>query len=263
MKKSLGLIALLAAAALSPQGAGAATVVPPPVSTLEILDVEGRWIDTTGGTGVRGLGTASVRWGIPWNNRGVRSGYDFDGVDDGTPQLPETDFVLGTFTHLNRVIANGTSITAARLQVSFRVRINDLTNGLSRLVDAQSTFDFLHWETPNDARPCADGGANGAGVNVNGCADRVTPVLNPAFSDTFRLGRAVYTLDITGFDKGDAFWTTEDAANRSRLFGRFTASPDLTEGESGEPPAPIPLPAAGWLMLAGLAGLGAAARRRR
>lgn len=38
---------------------------------------------------------------------------------------------------------------------------------------APVSLDFLinFQETPNGANPCADGGANGAGVNVNGCAD--------------------------------------------------------------------------------------------
>lgn len=41
----------------------------------------------------------------------------------------------------------------------------------------------------------------------------------------------------------------------------FFASMDFTK-TSGTGPTPIPLPAAGWLMLAGLGGLGLAARRR-
>jgi hypothetical protein len=41
------------------------------------------------------------------------------------------------------------------------------------------------------------------------------------------------------------------------------ANPDKCVPVDPDDPAPVPLPAAGWLMLAGLGGLGALARRRR
>ncbi len=52
------------------------------------------------------------------------------------------------------------------------------------------------------------------------------------------------------------------------LAGLWSSSKDLSHASvyyNGEPtpPAPIPLPAAAWMLLAGLGGLGAVARRRR
>jgi hypothetical protein len=48
--------------------------------------------------------------------------------------------------------------------------------------------------------------------------------------------------------------------------GSWSSSKDLSHASiytNGEQPAPIPLPAAAWMLLAGLGGLGAVARRRR
>ncbi len=43
--------------------------------------------------------------------------------------------------------------------------------GAPAVTGATITFEVLFEETPNNDDPCADGGANGSGVNINGCAD--------------------------------------------------------------------------------------------
>jgi hypothetical protein len=160
-------------------------------------------------------------------------------------------FDLGTFTHRNQPIQAGTSITQATLKVFFDFMIDD--DPLMTIISRSSTFVFKHLETPNGADPCADGGDNGVGVNVNGCADNVDPVTNPAFSEAFDVGGVTYLLDVTGFDIGSSFWTVEGATNTATIQARFTAKENV---------APIPLPAAGWLLLSALAGAAALARRR-
>ena len=57
-------------------------------------------------------------------------------------------------------------------------------------------FDFVHNETDNGANPCANGGANNAGVNINGCADSVTFLYN-SLSDSFTVDGIEYTLDLS------------------------------------------------------------------
>jgi hypothetical protein len=43
----------------------------------------------------------------------------------------------------------------------------------------------------------------------------------------------------------------------------FTTPEGLMVDVSNTPPSPVPLPASAWLMLSGVVGLGATARRRR
>lgn len=219
--------------------------------TISITSVTGEWTNIVGGALTSGVGTNKIRWG---ENTGYgQSGYDFTGI--APPTLaglpPDTVFDLGTFTHHNNPISAGTSITAATLKVLFNFVIDsDPMNTISR----SSTFVFKHNETDNGANPCADGGTVGIGVNVNGCADNVDPATNPNFSESFTVDGIEYLLDVTGFNIGSSFWTTEQASNTATIQARFTEKSNV---------APIPLPAAGWLLVAAVAGVGAVSRRRK
>ncbi len=97
----------------------------------------------------------------------------------------------------------------------------------------------------------------GSGVNLNGCADRVTATTNVGSSASFTIGSDVYKFDITGFgpstDPLRTFWTIEGQDNAVGLTARYTLESNL--------PA-VPLPAAGWLLAAGLGGLVAFGRRK-
>jgi hypothetical protein len=235
---------LLAASAAACVLAGAAQA-----GTISITSVNGAWTSITGGTNTSGVGTNSISWG---NSTGFgQSGYDFVGNAPLPNLLPDTVFDLGTFTHRNQPIVAGTSISAATLKVFFDFVI-DAEPGTT--YSRSSTFTFDHWETDNGANPCADGGPNGVGVNVNGCADNVDPVTNPAFSESFDVDGITYILDVTGFNIGSSFWTTEQATNNAVIQARFTERSNV---------APVPLPAAGWLLVAAVAGIGALARRRK
>lgn len=213
--------------------------------TISIQTVTGEWTGVTGGTNVNGLNTNIVTWGASTGNG--QSGYRFVGLSPSGPHAPDTVFDLGTFTHFNRPIVSGTSITAAILKVAFTFSIDG-----GAAITRNSIFDFTHWETPNQANPCADTGSNGSGNNANGCADRVTPVTNPSFSESFLIGTTNYVFDVTGFNFGPSFWTKENSTNSAIIQGRIT-----------ETVAPVPLPAAGFALMAGLAGLGLVARRRK
>lgn len=226
-------------------GADRAEAVP----TLVINSVTGTWTSALGGTNVNGVGTNQLNWGTPPS---AQSGYRFVGVapPPTTAIAANTPFDFGTFTHINRPIGIGTSITQAVLQVTFDLTFNDGAGGGDvHIPTFSSTYTFGHFETRNSAAPCADGGANGVGVNANGCADLVTPVINPILSDTFGIGAFNFFLDIEGFDIGANFWTMEDAENHASLRGIFSVSV-------------VPLPAAVWMLVGGIAGLGVVARRR-
>lgn len=237
-------LATAAAIALAPAALSAAT--------LTVTDVTGEWIALDGTpASPDGLGTSAVSWGTPWNG-GPQSGYEFEGATS-TANLPNTDFVMGIFTHNNNTITAGTSITGATLRVAFSFFIDTAPGDIITRI---AEFRFDHNETPNGAEPCADGGANGAGVNVNGCADEVTVRTNPNYREAFEIEGVRYVFDVTGFQVGSSFWTTERRSNATQLTGRFTEEANLA-------PAPIPLPAAGWMLLAALGAAGAAGFRRR
>lgn len=237
---------LLAGSAAALVLAGAAQA-----GTISITSVTGQWTSITGGSNTTPLGGSSISWG---NSTGFgQSGYDFVGIAPPTVAglPPDTVFDLGTFTHRNNPIEAGTSITAATLKVLFDFVID--SDPLT-VIQRSSTFVFKHNETDNGADPCANGGANYVGVNINGCADNVDPATNPNFSESFDVDGVTYLLDVTGFDIGSSFWTVEQATNTATIRARFTEKSNV---------APIPLPAAGWLLVAGLGGLGALSRRRR
>lgn len=164
---------------------------------------------------------------------------------------PDETFYLGTFTHINKPI-RGTLLSSAELTVSF------FLDGLSEAFSSVFTFD--HWETHNQARTCANGGANYSGVNISGCADRVTATLNESRSDSFVIDGISYVMDISGFEYSgaalDSFWTRESRDNEAHLVG-------ILRAVDGQVPSPVPLPASAMFVLSGLAGLAMTGRRRK
>lgn len=233
----------------------AATSASAAIVTLD--SVNGQWVSTTGGSGVTGIGTNQVRWGTPAaassGGNGQKSGYTFDGAAPPAQTLVEDEATaLGTFTHLNYTINDGTSISGASLELTFGLTVDGVSQTLT------NSYNFAHWETSNTAAPCANSGANGSGINVNGCADRVQATLNNALAETFTVNGVEYTIDITGFNIPDqsgtpTFWTTERQSNSAQLFGSF----------SQFTPAPVPLPAAGLMLMAGLGGFAVVRRRKQ
>ncbi|WP_347139392.1 THxN family PEP-CTERM protein [Paracoccus sp. SSK6] len=227
-------------------------------ASLTITNISGVWDSWTGGTAVttgNSGSTAQLRWGIPTD--GGKSGYDFTPTTTPTTEAAHTPFTLGTFTHLNYPIQAGSAITSATLTVVFDFFLG---SDSSTVYQRSSTFVFDHWETGNSDRPCANGGTVGVGVNVNGCADRVVASTNPALTETFTVVEgdttSTYVFAVDGFDIGDQFWTKENQSNTASLKAQFTY-------ESVIQPAPVPLPAAAWMLVAGLGALGVAGRRRR
>jgi hypothetical protein len=165
------------------------------------------------------------------------------------PPSPPAAFAVGRFSHNNQ------PVQAAITEVKLRVDADIAVDGMA--VGSRTFFvKFEHEETPNIADPCEYGGANGSGVSVNGCADRVAV----SFLDTsqsFDAGGETYTINLIGFEVGGAFasqfLTAERALNEATLLARVTARRDLN------------VPEPGGLALAGLGLLaaGVAGRRRQ
>ncbi len=228
----------------------ASTVSAGPIQTT-VNSITGEWSSVTGGTDVTGLNTNEIRWGDPFVSGGDQSGYRFDGDPPSGPQAVGSSFDLGTFTHFNEPIFAGGSITAATLDVTIEALVE---NGSSQNVTLTSQFVFSHNETPNNppGGTCANGEPNNQGVNINGCADILTPITNPEASQTVTIDGNDYLFSTTGFDVGSSFETVEESANTAQLQGEFI-------GETQQ----VPVPSTLGLLGAGLAGLGFVARRRR
>lgn len=268
----LKLLSTLGAASVLALAAGMANAAP---VTVDVVSITSQWTAWTGGSSVKAdpkktedptSGTSTLRWGTPSGTTN-KSGYDFEASVTPFDATEDEKFLLGEFSHLNWPISSGTGITSATLQVTFQF----LLDGETEARTLSSSFLFKHWETPNNSSPCANGGTNNmAGtVNANGCADRVMVStlgtgLETIWIDDGNGDWREYAFEILGFEQGDqmvdTFWTKEKADNSGYLYAQFTYAENINTDPG---PSPVPLPAAGFLMLGGLAALGAASRRRK
>lgn len=205
-----------------------------------ITTIEGEW--SAADPAVSGIGTEQILWGT--SSGYGQSGYLFEPSVTPLSVLPESPFILGTFSHLNKPI-RGTLLQEAELTVSF------FFEGLAEAIT--SVFLFEHYETHNQMQICANRGSNYTGINRNGCADRVGAILNEARSDTVEIDGKNYFMDLSGFEYDgavfDYFWTAEKKNNLANLVGVLRTAED-------EPLTPVPLPASGILLIGAIAALG-------
>lgn len=142
---------------------------------------------------------------------------------------------MGTFTHINNVITLP-SIAGADLTVTLVGEV--VGGGGSTPFNISGTYRFDHNETPNSGT-CPPN-------SVTVCDDIVTLIGTTEISDSITIDGDEYFFQLTGFAGGVNFLTQEGKSNSSILRGEFTTTPST-----------IPLPAGGWLILAGLGTLGA------
>ncbi len=248
------------AGAVSAVALATITALPASAATVAFSSVKGEWLDPVGNsvtTSNNNTSNAQVRWGVPASNGGQQSGYNFIGTDFGplvvNPGESSGVATIGTFQHVNFPINSGTSITGIKLKFTADVVINNVNQGTRTF-----TYNFSHFETPNGSDPCADGGEQGDGVNINGCADRVQMNFN-SISDTFMIGADKYTLDLAGFlvsgNPTTGFWTTENALNTASIQGKV----NLYERAIGG----VPEPSTWAMMIIGFGAAGAMVRNNR
>lgn len=228
--KSLPVRALTALALVSFASPGMAAV-------LNLTSISGVWQNTVtvGGGSASGEGTSAITFG---NTSGTPSGYTFNAA--ATPQNNvASPFSLGEFIHNNFVIFGG-SLLSADLSVSVSGTLDGTAFSLNPV------FSFSHNETNNTA-PCDP-------IGATICPDVVSIVNAQDLTEIVNVGGQNFTLTIEGFQVGGGivtdFFTEENQSNSATLVA------SLSE------PAPVPLPAAGWLLLAAF-GAPAAARKMR
>ena len=234
---------------------------PASAAVVDFTNIRGEWFDAVslGGPALsytgNGTANASVRWG---QDRGDgRSGYDFSALSipslSVSPPGGSAVASIANFRHVNNPIDAGTSITSIKLKFTTDVLVDSNPFGTITFI-----YSFLHEETPNDDQPCAYGGNNGQGVNINGCADRVS-VNFLSQSDMFTIGGYDYALDVVGFLVGSNpatnFLTVEQQRNSAELRGRLVLYSEVNNG--------VPEPATWAMFIAGFGLVGGAARRRQ
>jgi hypothetical protein len=232
---------------------------------VSLLDVTAIWINAVppppSTTIVNGPSSSTIFWGVPATASG-QSGYTFSSAG-GTvnfnvnpPPTSAPPALLGTFVHLNFPIFPP-FLQTVQLSISADVIVAGVNEGVRTFL-----FNFTHDETPNGGPPggpftgpCPFGGANGAGINIHGCADAVT-VAAGSSTDSFTVNGIKYTLNLLGFSQdggatiANQFLTIENQTNTAGLYADVSAL-------AGQVPEP------GSLALVGLALLGVAGIMRR
>jgi hypothetical protein len=251
-------LASVATAALIGSGAMAAGV--------SITQIDAAWqnpigsaFPTNGNINNSNADNVVIEWGTPTTIGGSRSGYSFQRNTDTpfpaspfNPLDPTTIYSLGTFTHFNNpIFESGGDLTSVELAFSF----GGIPDGGS-FTGFNAVFDFGHNETLN---------TDNVGQCVSPlqespvpCDDIVTVTAEGGATEDVRVGDLIYTFRLLGFsedginfdENSNIFVTQEGQPNARDLYFNYTVSV-------------VPLPASGWLLLAGLGGLAAVGRRRR
>ncbi|MCI2400412.1 THxN family PEP-CTERM protein [Aliiroseovarius subalbicans] len=208
-------------------------------ATVSISSIEGVWQNSLlsdGGTAT-GEGTSSISWGQPATNLGA-SGFSF--TSSSTPIVNDNPFEVGIFSHYNNPI-----YFTSLLSTDLLVNVTGSVGGIG--FSLMSSFSLTHDETSNS------GTCEYSGITV--CPDRVSLVSSVTPTSSLEADGQIHTFFLDGFDTGGGpftfFDTEENGLNTAVLVGRFETTP-----------SPIPLPAAGWMMLAAIGFLGAARKFR-
>lgn len=113
------------------------------------------------------INNKSLRWGDSTGSG--QSGLDItDSPNTATVFTDGAAVANVSVTHLNRPIT-GTSLSS--VDILSTLTLTPLVPAFPGLPAQTITFGVNFAETPNGDNPCAGGGTNGVGVNVNGCAD--------------------------------------------------------------------------------------------
>ncbi|MBK6560696.1 choice-of-anchor K domain-containing protein [Candidatus Amarobacter glycogenicus] len=205
--------------------------------SFTLSTTNGTFPSLSGGTCVVGLGTQEVHWGDTEGtgcpSTANQSGYKWNGIPAADSFNDGETVYLGRFTHFNRPINGGTSISGATMNVN-------LAFSAPGVVTAPITITLAHEETSNS------GSYSNCAYQIAGdstpCPDRVVPTV-PA-GTAFTVGAVQYTLQLVAFERDadgacpalptsetftPSFVTAEGQENWGCLYGKIViAKPDLT-----------------------------------
>ncbi|MCV6592762.1 MAG: VPLPA-CTERM sorting domain-containing protein [Silicimonas sp.] len=190
-------------------------------------------------------GTADVNWGktsclscTDFDNLWSFDGIGSDGGQGWSANAGDV-FSFGNFTYRNGSV-NGHDFEGADLDVTLQIMS---PIGLNQTFD----FEFDVVNTPNTSgNPVTDGDT----------ADIIGSVSN----QSFMYGGNEYTLELIGFSQDvgttptTGFNSPEGSTSSAALYGRIN--------QVDNPPE-VPLPAAGWLLVAGMGGLAGLRRMQK
>ena len=163
-----GLIGISAALSMLAMPAAQATLLDGIVD-IWTVGVAGEFLEASilPAAGVTFVNDQSLRWGTPATDGG-QSGLDITNLAPANVNTNGAAVANTSVTHLNQPIF-APSLQSVVLRSA--LTLTPFSPGGAALPSVSIDFliDFL--ETDNGANPCADGGANGVGVNSNGCAD--------------------------------------------------------------------------------------------
>ncbi|BAY88448.1 MULTISPECIES: THxN family PEP-CTERM protein [unclassified Tolypothrix] len=160
-----------------------------------------------------------VRWGEGKNGQ---SGLGFQGTSDLTFNLNQV-FQIGTLTHYNNAINNGTA--ASKVDLGLNLNFSDLP-----IASQAFNFSFNIDETLNS-------GVCAYGSNSQGCADKIT-FSTPKNFNTFSIAGVDYTLQLVGFSATanstpvTNFISQEGGSNSAFLYAKIAAVPPKRVPES-------------------------------
>ncbi|GCL43011.1 THxN family PEP-CTERM protein [Dolichospermum planctonicum] len=191
-----------------------------PAQAIQLNSLTGSWTSVNGGAFVNGLETDQVRWGDPVSGSG-QSGLGFVGSAPPSVSFPvNTNFVLGTLTHYNFVVAGGTAASGANLGISL-----NLSNA-GETINPQFNYAFNIDETVNQ-----EGNVDACDptkqISSVPCDDVIT--FDNSQQQIFILNGNQYELKISGFSSNPTnfspiaqFTTIERQENNAYLLGKIT-----------------------------------------
>lgn len=179
---------------------------------------------------MQGIGTSAIYWGEPYYSpTGPQESLVFQGNSTETTVTPGTTaFAIGWLTHANNAIYGDTNITNANLSLQLSLAGSGAVN---------FNYNFDVFQDPNTY------------------TDTLT--FSPVGSTQFSLGGQSYSFNLLGFyNQGNIYSgipvSDGTTALQNPLYASITAVPT----------APVPAPAALWLLGSGLLGLAGFAKRK-
>lgn len=234
------LLALVPALALTAPGVAHA-------DTITLNTPSAAFSNPTGGSNISYPDPNEIRWGTPTttgkNPDGLKSGLRFDPFTAPLVTTTGGHFNLGTLTHYNWEVKNGTAISAVDLTFSFSI------NGATPS-NVSFTFNLGVDETDNHQTGCT----NTPVPSGNWCPDIISfPQMSG--TSTFTLDGKNYTLNLLGFgqtynDLSNDFITQEFANTSTHLWASIT-----TPGTNVPEPGSLLMMGFGLLSLLGFVGL--------